>query len=134
MHHLTRHFTIRQIVISALALTMIRWILIAELTGIVWVLLFAQLLHAASYGALHAVSVQYIQGFFGKHHHGQGQALYSGLTFGAGGAIGAWLSGFLVEGFDTSAAFWGGAIAMAIAIVVTWRGLRPPPAGQACGQ
>src|SRR5690554_8192802 len=76
---------------------MIRWALIAELTDFLPVLLFAQLLHAASYGALHAVSVQYIQGFFGKHHHGQGQALYSGLTFGAGGALGAWMSGFLVE-------------------------------------
>jgi MFS transporter, PPP family, 3-phenylpropionic acid transporter len=94
---------------------------------VVAVLIFAQLLHAASYGALHAISVQYIQGFFGQHHHGQGQALYSGLTFGAGGALGAWLSGFLVDGFSTSAAFWGGAAAMAIAIVITWRGLRPPP-------
>src|SRR5690554_554194 len=101
--------------------------LIAELTGLVPVLIFAQLLHAASYGALHAVSVQYIQGFFGKHHHGQGQALYSGLTFGAGGALGAWMSGFLVDGYSTSAAFWGGAVAMALAIVVTWRGLQPPP-------
>jgi len=127
MHRLTRRFTVRQIVISALALTMLRWGLIAELTELVGVLIFAQLLHAASYGALHAVSIQYIQGFFGKHHHGQGQALYSGLTFGAGGAIGALLSGFLVEGFSTSAAFWGGAAAMAVAIVITWRGLRPPP-------
>jgi len=108
-------------------LTMIRWGLIAELTGLVPVLIFAQLLHAASYGALHAVSVQYIQGFFGKHHHGQGQALYSGLTFGAGGALGAWMSGFLVDGYSTSAAFWGGAVAMAVAILVTWRGLQPPP-------
>ena len=127
MHKLTRSFTVRQIVIAALTLTMIRWALIAELTALVPVLIFAQLLHAASYGALHAVSVQYIQGYFGEHHHGQGQALYSGLTFGAGGAIGAWASGFLVEGFDTSAAFWGGSAAMAIAIVLTWRGLRPPP-------
>ncbi|MDS1310449.1 MFS transporter [Marinobacter xiaoshiensis] len=127
MHQLTRHFTVRQIVIGSLVLTMIRWVLIAELTDFLPVLLFAQLLHAASYGALHAVSVQYVQGFFGKHHHGQGQALYSGLTFGAGGALGAWLSGFLVEGFSTSVAFWGGAVAMAIAIVITARGLSAPP-------
>ena len=127
MHRLSMRFTVRQIVIGALTLTMIRWMLIAEMTGLLPVLLFAQLLHAASYGALHAVSVQYIQGFFGKHHHGQGQALYSGLTFGAGGALGAWLSGFLVDGFSTSAAFWGGAMAMAIAVVITWRKLQPPP-------
>ena len=61
------------------------------------------------------------------HHHGQGQALYSGLTFGAGGAAGAWISGFLVEGVSTSAAFWGGAVAMAVALAVSWRGLNPPP-------
>lgn len=127
MHRLTRHFTVRQIVIGALALTMTRWILIAELTDVLPVLLVAQLFHAASYGALHAVSVQYVQGFFGRHHHGQGQALYSGLTFGAGGALGAWMSGFLVEGFSTSAAFWGGAVAMAIAIAITVRGLQAPP-------
>ncbi|WP_370257418.1 MFS transporter [Marinobacter nauticus] len=130
MHRLSRRFSVRQVVLGALVLTMIRWGLIAELTSVLPVLIFAQLLHAASYGALHAVSVQYIQGFFGKHHHGQGQALYSGLTFGAGGALGAWLSGFLVDGFSTSAAFWGGAAAMALAIIVTWRGLRPPPEPQ----
>ncbi|MCG7199537.1 MFS transporter [Marinobacter pelagius] len=127
MHRFTRRFTVRQIAIGALMLTMIRWALIAELTDVILVLIFAQLLHAASYGALHAISVQYIQGFFGKHHHGQGQALYSGLTFGAGGAAGAWISGFLVEGINTSAAFWGGAVAMALAVLITWRGLRPPP-------
>ncbi|MEA1081916.1 MFS transporter [Marinobacter qingdaonensis] len=127
MHRLSRRFSVRQIAIGALALTMIRWVLIAELTDVIGVLLLAQCLHAASYGALHAISVQYIQGFFGAHHHGQGQALYSGLTFGAGGAVGAWLSGFLVDGFGTPAAFWGGAATMLVAILVTWRGLRPPP-------
>jgi PPP family 3-phenylpropionic acid transporter len=127
MHRLTRYFTVRQIAIAALLLTMLRWILIAEVTDVVPVLIFAQLLHAASYGALHVISVQYVQGFFGQHHHGQGQALYSGLTFGAGGAIGAWMSGFLVDGFSTSAAFWGGAVAMVFAVFITWRWLQPPP-------
>ncbi len=128
MHRITRHFTVRQIAIGALILTLLRWALIAEVTDVVAVLIFAQLLHAASYGALHVISVQYVQGFFGQHHHGQGQALYSGLTFGAGGAVGAWLSGFLVDGFSTSAAFWGSAVAITIAIVIAWRGLRSPPA------
>ncbi len=128
MHWITRYFLVRQIVMAALLLTMIRWILIAEATEMLPVLVFAQLLHAASYGALHVISVQYVQGFFGPHHHGQGQALYAGLSFGAGGAVGAWLSGFLVDGFSTSVAFWGGAAAMVFATGVTWRWLRPPPA------
>lgn len=129
MHRLTRRFTIRQIVLGALALTLIRWLMIAELTDYVVFLVVAQLLHAVSYGALHAVSVQTIQRFFGQHHHGQGQALYSGLTFGAGGAVGAWMSGFLVDGIGTGAAFLGAAGAMVLALIVTALWLRPPGSG-----
>ncbi|MDC0661881.1 MFS transporter [Marinobacter sp. SS21] len=129
MHRLLSRFSLRRIALAALALTLLRWILIAETTGVLAVLIFAQLLHAASYGALHALSVQFIHGYFGKGHHGQGQALYSGLSFGAGGAVGAWLSGFLVEGYGTELAFWGSATATAVALILTWRWLRPPPEG-----
>lgn len=127
MHRIFRRFAVRTIALAALALTLVRWVMIAEASDVLVLLIIAQCLHAASYGALHALSVQYIQGYFGRYHHGQGQALYSGLTFGAGGAAGAWLSGFLVDGFGTEMAFLGSAAAMAVALVITWIGLRPPP-------
>jgi len=127
MHRIMRAFSIRQIALTALTLTLLRWIMIAEVSDILLLLIIAQCLHAASYGALHAISVHYIQGYFGQHHHGQGQALYSGLTFGAGGAIGAWLSGFIVDSAGTPLAFWGSAAAIALALVVAWLWLRPPP-------
>ncbi|WP_413231718.1 MFS transporter [Marinobacter sp.] len=125
MHRVFTRFSLRHIALTALTLTLLRWVLIAEATSLLAVLIFAQLLHAASYGALHAMSVQFIHDHFGKGHHGQGQALYSGLSFGAGGAVGAWLSGFLVEGSGTELAFWGSALAMAVALVIAWWGLRP---------
>lgn len=127
MHRIFRRYAVRTIALAALALTLVRWVMIAEATDVLVLLIIAQCLHAASYGALHALSVQYVQGYFGQHHHGQGQAMYSGLTFGAGGAAGAWLSGFLVDGFGTEMAFLGSAVAMAVALVITWFGLRPPP-------
>lgn len=127
MHRVFSRFTFREIAIAALLLTLIRWVLIAEATQWLLVLVAAQLLHAASYGAMHALSVQYIHGYFGGSHHAQGQALYSGFTFGAGGAVGAWMSGFLVEGFNTDVAFWGSAGAILMAMVITWRWLKPPP-------
>ncbi|MCL1476118.1 MAG: MFS transporter [Marinobacter sp.] len=64
MHRLGARFSVRHIVLGALLLSLLRWLLIAEMASVLPVLIFAQLLHAASYGALHAVSVQYIQGFF----------------------------------------------------------------------
>ncbi|MDX1800932.1 MAG: MFS transporter, partial [Marinobacter sp.] len=131
MHRIFRRYAVRTIALAALALTLVRWVMIAEASDVLVLLIIAQCLHAASYGALHALSVQYVQGYFGQHHHGQGQALYSGLTFGAGGAAGAWLSGLLVDGFGTEMAFLGSAAAMAIALVITWFGLRPPPVPEA---
>lgn len=127
MHHVFRRFSIRQIALTAVLLTLVRWVMIAEVSHVLLLLIIAQCLHAASYGALHAISVHYIQGYFGERHHGQGQALYSGLTFGAGGAIGAWMSGFIVDASGTSPAFWASAGAMAVAFVVAWLWLRPPP-------
>lgn len=131
MHRIFRRYAVRTIALAALALTLVRWVMIAQASDVLVLLIIAQCLHAASYGALHALSVQYVQGYFGQHHHGQGQALYSGLTFGAGGAAGAWLSGLLVDGFGTEMAFLGSAAAMAIGLVITWFGLRPPPVPEA---
>lgn len=127
MHRVFDRYPVRTIALAALALTLLRWILIAEYSTSVPILIFAQCCHAASYGALHAVSVNYIHSYFGFQHHGQGQALYSGLTFGAGGAAGAWLSGLLVEWQGTTAAFWGSAGAIALALVIAAIWLRSPP-------
>lgn len=127
MHRVFRRFSVRQIALTAVLLTLVRWVMIAEVSDVLVLLIIAQCLHAASYGALHALSVHYIQGYFGERHHGQGQALYSGLAFGAGGAIGAWMSGFIVDASGTSPAFWASAGAMAVAFVVAWAWLRPPP-------
>jgi len=125
MHRFLGRFTMRNIALVAIALTAIRWGVIAEYSDQIFILLGAQLLHAASYGALHAVSVHYIHAHFGEGHHGQGQALYSGLTFGAGGALGAWLAGLIVQSDSTVMAFWGSAVAMTAGLVVAYIWMRP---------
>lgn len=128
MHSLFERYSLRRIALISLALTALRWVLIARFSGFVWVLVFAQLLHAASYGALHAMSVQFIQLHFGERHQGKGQALYSGLSFGLGGALGAWGAGLLVDWRGTGAAFAGSALIMVLAIFVAYAWLRPAPA------
>lgn len=127
MHRFLGRFTMRSIALVAIALTALRWGVIAEFSDQLLILLAAQLLHAASYGALHAVSVHYIHNYFGEGHHGQGQALYSGLTFGAGGAAGAWIAGLIVQADSTITAFWGAAAAMTLGLLIAWIWLRPAP-------
>lgn len=125
MHRLLAGFAMRAIMLTAAALTALRWLVIAEFSGVLWALLPAQLLHAASYAALHAASIHYIHAHFGTGHQGQGQALYSGLSFGAGGATGAALAGLMVEWEGTALAFQVGAGSMLIGLAVAWRWMRP---------
>lgn len=88
-----RHLSLRQLVVACLLLTSLRWLMTAYFADNTLILIVSQCLHAFSFGLLHAVSVKYIAIFFpgGKQLHGQ--ALYSGLGFGLGGAIGAYLAG-----------------------------------------
>ncbi|MNG06210.1 putative 3-phenylpropionic acid transporter [compost metagenome] len=56
-------------------------------------LLFAQVLHAATFGSFHAAAIQFVQRSFGARQQGQGQALYAALA-GTGGALGALYAGY----------------------------------------
>ncbi len=70
-------------------MAVVRWVLIALFPQQLWLMLLAQLLHAATFGIYHATAIALIQRYFPGSHQGKGQALYSSLSFGAGGAIGA---------------------------------------------
>lgn len=88
-----RHWTLRELTIICLMLTCLRWLMTAMFADNAFILIVSQCLHAFSFGLLHAVSVKYIAIFFPGKKQLHGQALYSGLGFGLGGAIGAYLAG-----------------------------------------
>lgn len=90
---LTRRWSIFQLTVLSLLITGLRWLLIGFYSDIFVMLILCQLLHAFTFGVLHATGVKYVAYFFPGKHHAQGQALFSGLGFGLGGALGAWFSG-----------------------------------------
>lgn len=92
---LMRRFQLRTLFLSVLIITTMRWVIIATLAQNSILLCFAQLLHACSFAAAHAVSIEVIRRHFINGSQSQGQALYSSISFGAGGAIGAFMSGSL---------------------------------------
>ena len=79
----------RALLLVAVILTTLRWLLVAGFADNVVIITFAQLLHAASFGLYHVVVIFLIHRLFTGAHQGRGQALYSSLSFGAGGAIGS---------------------------------------------
>jgi PPP family 3-phenylpropionic acid transporter len=122
MHRIMSRFCVTQILFWSLLLTGLRWLLIAFLADSVLVMIFAQTIHALSFGAAHAGGIELIRRFFQGPYAGQGQALYSSITFGAGGASGALMSGFL-WGLGAEVLFVVSAISVFIAAIIVWYGL-----------
>jgi PPP family 3-phenylpropionic acid transporter len=95
IHRLMPAVGVSYLLFWSLLLTSMRWFLTAFFADMVWVVVVAQCIHAFSFGAAHAASIELIRQFFKGKNAGQGNALYSSVTFGVGGAIGALVSGYL---------------------------------------
>ena len=115
----------QRLLLAALAATVLRWALIAELAMVPAAALFAQTLHLASFGICHAVAMYYIHRFFTGPHQGRGQGLYSSLSFGAGGALGSLLAGYGWAAGGGELIYLGAAGFAAAAFLVIAAGLPP---------
>ena len=67
---------------------------------------------------------QLIHRYFRGRHQGRGQALYSSLSFGAGGAVGALYSGYTWAVGGGVISFGAAAVVSAAALLFAWRGLK----------
>jgi PPP family 3-phenylpropionic acid transporter len=101
----------------------LRWCLVGYFADKIGVLIFAQLLHAFTFGVFHAVMIHLMHRFFRGRHQGRGQALYSSLSFGAGGALGAYASGYLWNGFGAAPTFSIAAVVALFGAVIVWFGM-----------
>jgi len=105
MHKLFRLYSLRNLVRFSLAMAALRWLLIAAFPAWLSIMIVAQLLHAITFGVFHATAIRLIHQFFRGRHQGKGQALYSSLSFGAGGALGSLYSGFAWDHIGRPAVF-----------------------------
>jgi len=129
MHRLLERYRLRALFLACFALTSLRWVVLALFVQSVSMVVVAQLLHAASFGIYHAVAIQLVHRFFVGRHQGRGQALYSSMSFGAGGALGSFASGRLWEGAGPEPTWLAAAGLSALALGVAWRWLREADTG-----
>ncbi|PKG76944.1 MFS transporter [Shewanella sp. Actino-trap-3] len=92
---LIRQYGIRVLLVVSILLTVIRWLLLAFGVEYVSLLIISQLLHAFTFGLVHAASIHFIHRHFNVSHRSTGQALYASVSFGVGGALGTWISGII---------------------------------------
>ncbi len=118
MHRWLPRLGARRILIASLALAVLRWVVIGTLVHSPAALIGAQLLHAATFGTFHAAAIHLIHRHFAGRLQGRGQALYSSMSFGAGGALGSLYAGYLWQGLGPASAFLAGAAVTGLAAVV----------------
>ena len=129
MQGLLKHIGLRAMLLGSLALSVLRWLMIAYGVESMSVIFAAQLLHAASFGVAHVVAIQFIHRYFGAGHQSKGQALYSSLSFGLGGMLGSFYSGYCWDLLGGETVFviaaWASGLALLIAFIGVGRQKAP---------
>ncbi|HRH80183.1 MAG TPA: MFS transporter [Thiobacillaceae bacterium] len=106
---------VETVLLVTLAAAALRFLLIGWLADRMAVLLFAQLLHALTFGAYHASALALVHRHFKGRNQARGQALYNSLAFGVGGTVGSLGSGAAWDGLGAGWTFTLGAGCAALA-------------------
>lgn len=120
---LVERFGSRLLLVFALGVSVLRWLLTGWAATALPLLIFAQTLHMAAFGLFHAVAVLLIHRAFAGRLQGRGQALYSAVGFGIGGALGSLGSGYAWSVAGAAGAWTGAALLAAVAMAIAWWGL-----------
>lgn len=119
---LLRRFSLRAVLAASFACAVVRFLAIGWGVHSVVLLAAAQLLHAATFGVFHAASVATVHRLFPGALAARGQAFYSCIAFGLGGAVGSLAAGWTWTALGASASFAVSALfALAGAILVAWK-------------
>ncbi len=105
MPRITQRFSLRAILLFSFACAVARFLMIGWGADSLVVLLVAQVLHGATFGAYHAAAIAVVNQWFPGRLQSHGQALYGSLSFGAGGMLGGLLSGYTWDGLGAAWTF-----------------------------
>lgn len=130
MPRLMQRFTIPAIITFSLGCAVVRFLLIGWFAQSLVLMMLAQLMHAATFGAHHAAALAAIHHLFRGRTQARGQALYTSLGFGAGGAAGGFASGWLWQHTTPALTFTFAAGAALLALFVVAGRLRPSALAQ----
>lgn len=119
---LLRRFSLRTVLAASFACAVLRFLVIGWGVHSVALLVLAQVLHAATFGAYHAASVAMVHRLFTGALQARGQTLHSSVSYGLGGVAGTLLAGWSWGALGPELSFTlSAAAALAGAALVIWR-------------
>ena len=124
MPKLLRRYSLRTILLASFACAVVRFLMIGWGVEFLSLLLLAQLLHGATFGAYHAAAVASLHRWFPALQQARAQALYGSVSFGAGGMLGGLLSGQTWDVFGAGWTYSLGALFALAGLLLVWYGMR----------
>ncbi|MCA1938992.1 MAG: MFS transporter [Dechloromonas sp.] len=121
MARIARRYSLRDILLLSFAAAVLRFLLMGWAVESVAAMIFVQLLHGLTFGAYHAAAIAAVSQWFPGKAQGRGQALYSSLSFGAGGLIGALVSGWAWDDWGAGWTFSLGSVFALAGLLLVWR-------------
>jgi len=120
MARLAKRFSLRTILLACFAAAVVRFLLMGWGVESAAIMIFVQLLHGLTFGAYHASAIAAVNLWFPGKTQGRGQALYSSLSFGAGGLLGALISGRTWDWLGSGWTFTLGSVFALIGLFLIW--------------
>lgn len=113
--------TVERVLALSFAAAVLRFLVIAWGIEHVALVALAQVLHGATFGSYHIAALAIVQRWFEGARLVRGQALYTALSYGAGGFVGSVASGALWDRVGPAWTFTAGAAAAALGWLVLAR-------------
>lgn len=132
MPALLRACSLRGILLFSLACAVARFLMIGWGVEVLAILVLAQLLHGATFGAYHAAAITTINRWFAGRNRARGQALYGSVSFGAGGMLGGLVSGYAWDPLGPALTYSVGSLFALVGWLLLATGWRTPVRGAAC--
>ncbi len=120
MASLARRFSLRDILLASFVAAVVRFVLMGWGVESAMLMIFVQLLHGLTFGAYHASAIAAVNQWFPGKTQGRGQALYSSLSFGAGGLLGALISGRTWDWLGSGWTFTLSATFALVGVLLIW--------------
>ena len=120
---ITARFSMHQLWALSFGLTVLRYLIVGWFPQVLAAQVFAQALHMFTFGTFHATAVAVVHARFKGRLQARGQALYTSIAFGLGGAIGGVISGWTWSAWGPAWTFTLSSGLAAAGLLLLW--LRP---------
>jgi PPP family 3-phenylpropionic acid transporter len=117
---LSRFGNLTYVWFSCFIFTVVRFLIIFFSDGLLILLIFAQLLHAITFGLHHVTSIMLVTNLFPDSAKAIGQSSYTVASYGIGGSLGGVFSGLIWEEFFPESIYIFASLVAFLGAVVAW--------------